>query len=199
MDFSLTSQQSRFREMVREFCKKELAPYSAKWNEKGEIPEEIFKKMFDLGFVGIFVPREFGGSGMQQINRMIMMEEISKICMSLSYFIEGNQSGMARLLYLGSEEQKRYYLNRICKGELRSCTAMTESSSGSDMSSWQTTAAVSGDGYILNGRKTFICNGEFADIVFTIAKIKDGFSLFIVPKEKVRPVFLLGEERGTQG
>lgn len=183
MDFSFSRQQEMLRDSVAEFAEKEIAPHAIEWENAGEMPLEFLKKLATQGYMGIFIPKEYGGLGSGHIERMIILEELSKAYMSPAFYLEDNQSGIIGLMRHGSEEQKRRYLPLYCSGELRSCTAMTEAYSGSDNSGWTTTARLEGDEWILNGRKDLISGASYADIFFITAETNVGWTNFIVPRD----------------
>lgn len=181
MDFSLTREQEMLRNMVREFAESELAPNALSLDEKGEFPFAIVKKMAKLGMVGMINSKEYGGSDMGHLARMITIEEISRVYAPLGFFLQ-TSIVMYVLQNFGTEEQKKKYLPPLCHGEMVSAFALTEATGGSDPSAMQTTAQLEGDEYVVNGRKVFITLGEVAEIVGFVAKTGEGTSCLLVEK-----------------
>ncbi len=181
MDFSPTREQEMLRNMVREFAESELAPNALSLDEKGEFPFAIVKKMAKLGLVGMINSKEYGGSDMGHLARMITIEEISRVYPPLGFFLQ-TSIALYVLQNFGTEEQKKKYLPPLCHGETVSAFALTEATGGSDPSTMQTTAQLEGDEYVVNGRKVFITTGEVADVVGFAAKTGDGISCLLVEK-----------------
>jgi len=197
MDFGLTREQEMLRDMVREFAESELAPKALDLDEKGEFPFGILKKTAKLGLVGIINSREYGGSDMGHLARMIMIEEISRVYPPLGFCFQTGQIGMYGLQNFGSEEQKKKYLLSLCRGEAVMAWAVTEATGGSDPSKLQTTAELVGNEYIVNGRKIFITAGESASIVAFLAKTGEATSLLLV--EKGTPGFTVPRREESLG
>jgi alkylation response protein AidB-like acyl-CoA dehydrogenase len=188
MDFMLTEEQRMLQKMTRDFAREEIEPHVREWEEKGDIPREIFDKMAKLGILGTTVPQEYGGAGMDNVSYLVMTEEIGRACSSLKTAIAVHLSLCATtVMMFGSEEQKRKYLVPLAKGEKLGAWALTEPNAGSDAANLQTTARAEGADYILNGTKMFISNGGVADAVIIFARIPgtqrhDGICAFIVEK-----------------
>jgi alkylation response protein AidB-like acyl-CoA dehydrogenase len=188
MDFMLTEEQRMLQKMTRDFAREEIEPHVREWEEKGDIPREIFDKMAKLGILGTTVPQEYGGAGMDNVSYLVMTEEIGRACSSLKTAIAVHLSLCATtVMMFGSEEQKRRYLVPLAKGEKLGAWALTEPNAGSDAANLQTTARAEGADYILNGTKMFISNGGVADAVIIFARIPgtqrhDGICAFIVEK-----------------
>lgn len=182
MDFGLTREQEMLRDMVRTFAESELAPKASSLDEKGEFPFDELKKAAKLGLAGIINSKEYGGSEMGHLARMIMIEEISKVYPPLGFCFQTGQIGMYGLQNFGSDGQKKKYLPPLCRGDEVMAWAVTEATGGSDPSKIQTTAELVGDGYVVNGRKVFITAGETASVVGFLAKTGDTTSFFIVEK-----------------
>ena len=182
MDFGLTREQEMLRNMVREFAESELAPNALSLDEKGEFPFDALKKAAKLGLAGIITSKEYGGSDMGHLARMIMIEEISRVYAPLGFYFQTGQIGMYVLQNLGTEEQKKKYLPPLCQGEETLCFSLTEATGGSDPSVLNTTAELKGDEYIVNGRKVFATSGGAANIVCFVAKAGEGTNLLLVEK-----------------
>jgi len=183
VDFSLTREQEILRDTVREFAQRELAPNALAWDEKGEFIQDIVKKTAELGLVGIITSREYGGSGMGHLARMIMVEEFSKVYASLGFFFQTGQIGIYILENFGTEELKKKYLPALCQADLITATALTESGGGSDPSTITTTAELVGEEYVINGRKVFISLAPVCDLAVIVARTGERFSTFLVERE----------------
>jgi len=179
------------RKAVKDFVIKELDPNADEWEEKKISPlHDIFKKMGELGFIGIRYDEKYGGEGLDYMYELVMLEEISH-CKTLGVPMAISvQTGMATpaIYEFGSEYLKKTYLKKALKGEFVASIAVTEPNAGSDVGAVSTFAQKDGDSYILNGTKTFITNGTQADIVITLARTSEkpgyhAFSLFVVPTD----------------
>ena len=196
MNFELTPEQKAFQKTVREFCEKEIKPVAAKIDEEKEFPWELYRKMGKLGFMGMTVPKEYGGAGIDRISYMLALEEISKASGSVGITVEAHNSlGIGHIYEKGTEEQRRRYLPRLTSGEALAAWALTEPNAGSDAASIQTTAVLDGSEWVLNGTKHFITSGDVAEVVTVMAKTDKekgakGISAFIV--EKGTPGFEVG-------
>ena len=186
MDFDLTREQEMLRDTVREFAQRELAPKALDLDEKGEFPHDIVKKAADLGLVGIIVSKEYGGSGMGHLARMITIEELSRVYASLGFFLQTGPIGMYILENSGTEEMKNKYLPSLCKADLTIATALTEPTGGSDATTINTIAEREGDEYVLNGRKVMISEAPICNLAVVVAKTGERASAFLL-------------ERGTPG
>ena len=197
MDFSLTEDQKMLKTMVRDFAETELEPIAAQIDEEARFPAESIKKMAKLGLMGIPFPEEYGGSGGGPIGFAIAEEEISCVCASTGaiYFVTAGLAGQP-LYRFGNEEQRQRFVVPVANGEKLACFALTEASAGSDVAALETTATRQNGGYILNGNKLFITNGNEADIAVVFATIDKslrhrGVTGFIV--EKGTPGFSVGK------
>jgi butyryl-CoA dehydrogenase len=186
MVFDLTEEQRMIQETARNFAQKEVLPKAAELDESGRYPGELVGKMAELGFLGVAVPEEYGGAGMDNICYAIAMEEIARACASTAVIMSVNNSLVCDpLLKFGTEEQKRKYLVPLASGRKLGCFALTEPGAGSDAGSQKTTAVRNGDHYIVNGTKNFITNAPEADtcILFTMTakeKKQKGITAFIL-------------------
>jgi len=197
MDFELTEEQQMVREMTRAFVKREVKPVASPLDHEGIYPSELVKRLSEMGLMGMLVPQEFGGSGMDLLSCVVAMEEISKGWASLAVAMSVHNSLVcAPILRFGSAAQKQKYLAPLARGEWLGCYALTEPSAGSDAGSIQTRAKRTENDFVLNGNKIFITNGNRADlaIVYAVtdpARDKKGISAFIV--EKNSPGFVVGK------
>lgn len=188
MRFDLTEEHKMIQEMARNFAQKEVAPKAAQLDENKEFPTEHIKKMARLGLMGMMVPPEWGGSGLDTVSYVIALEEISAACASTGVTMSVNNS-----LYcgpvekFGNDEQKKKYLVPFASGQKLGAYCLSEPGTGSDAANQQTVAVKKDGKYILNGTKNFITNGAHADamVVFAMtdkAKAYKGISAFIVEK-----------------
>jgi butyryl-CoA dehydrogenase len=186
MDFSLTKEQEAVRKMVREFAEKEIAPIAAEIDETCEFPAATVKKMGELGLMGMTVPKELGGGGMDDVCYAIAVEEVSRVCASHGVTMSVNNSLVCwPLMKFGTEEQKKKYLTDLASGKKLGSFGLTEPGAGTDAASQATVAVKDGDNYIITGSKVFITNGSKNQvaIIFAMtdkAKGLKGISAFIV-------------------
>ncbi|RWR15141.1 acyl-CoA dehydrogenase [Siminovitchia fortis] len=163
MNFDLTSEQSMIRRTIREFAREEVAPGAIERDRNSEFPKEVFKKLADLGMMGLPFPEEYGGAGADTVSFAIVTEELSRVCASTGITYSAHISlGGAPLYMFGTEEQKKKYLIPICRGDSLGAFGLTEPNAGSDAGGTQTTAVPEGDHYIINGNKCFITNASYA-------------------------------------
>ncbi len=194
-----TKEHLALRKVIRNFFQQEVVPYLNKWEEDGEIPRSLFKKMGDLGFFTFLFSEEDGGSGKDYIAAGILNEELGYTGSGGIAASIGVHLGIATppIANFGNKEQKEKYLKPAIAGEIVGALAVTEPGAGSDVASLRTIAKRDGDYYILNGSKVFITNGVYADFYVVAAKTAPekgykGISLFIV--EKNRPGFIVNKK-----
>ena len=203
MDFSLTEEHLMIREAARDFAQTELLPGVIERDEKQSFPNELVRKMGDLGFMGIMVDPKYGGSGMDATSYVLIMEELSKIDASASVIVSVNNSLVCYgLEAYGNEDQKQKYLTKLATGEFVGAFCLSEPEAGSDATSQKTTAIDMGDHYVINGTKNWITSGGRADVYLVIAQTdKDkghkGINAFIV--EKGMPGFDVGPKEDKLG
>ena len=204
MDFKLTQEQEMFRDTIRRFAEKEIAPLIEKAEEEHAFPIEILPKLGKLGYLGVSFPAEYGGSGYEdiserKINECLFMEEMSRVSAGISFGIQAAVVGAPNYIMrdFANEEQKQKYLVPALKGEKVGAFSLTEPNVGSDAASVQTRAVKDGNSYILNGNKIFCTNGNIADFITVAAYtdkekgIKGGMSIITV--EKGMPGFNVGQ------
>jgi butyryl-CoA dehydrogenase len=197
MDFDLTEEQELVRETAAAFAEKEIKPHAARMDREGAYPSELVRRLGEIGFMGMFVPQQFGGSGMDYVAYVLAMEAISKAWASLAVIMSVHNSLVcAPIVRFGSAAQKEKYLPSLASGEKLGCYALTEPGAGSDAGSLQTKAKPEGDEYILNGSKMFVTSGSRADLALVYALTepalgKKGISAFIV--ETNSPGFIVGK------
>jgi len=188
MDFSLTEEHIMIRDAARDFAQTELLPKVIERDNKQEFPKELVRKMGDLGFMGIMVDPKYGGSGMDAISYVLIMEELSKIDASASVIVSVNNSLVCYgLETYASEVQKQRYLTKLATGEFVGAFCLSEPEAGSDATSQATTAEDKGDYYLINGTKNWITSGGRADVYLVIAQTNrekghKGINAFIVEK-----------------
>ena len=188
MDLELTEEQRMVRDTTRSFAEKELKPVATRLDRDGVYPQEQLEKLGAMGLMGVFVPEELGGSGMDRISYVAAVEEISKAWASLGVIMSVNNSLVCGpILRFGSEGQKKRYLPLVARGEWLGCYALTEPGAGSDAGSIQTQAKRVGDDYVLNGNKVFTTNGSRANLAVVYAVTdpgsgKDRISAFLVER-----------------
>jgi alkylation response protein AidB-like acyl-CoA dehydrogenase len=193
MDFEFAEHHQLLRKSVRDFARAEVQPHARKWDEEERFPTEIIAKLADLGLLGIRIPEEYGGSGMDTTSYAICVEEIARVDGSLALTVAShNGLGTGHILSFGSEEQKRKYLPKAAKGEWLAAWALTEPGSGSDSASMATTATKDGDHWIINGTKMFITQGGVGSFCVVLARTNSA-----VAKQKGISAFVV--EHGTPG
>ena len=171
MNFTLTEEQKMIQQAARDFANNELLPGVIERDENQTFPSELLRKMGELGFLGMMVDPKYGGSGLDTLSYVILMEELSKIDASASVIVSVNNSLVCwGLEAYGTEEQKEKYLTRLASGEIIGAFCLSEPEAGSDATSQKTTALDHGDHYILNGTKNWITNGSSADVFMVIAQ-----------------------------
>jgi alkylation response protein AidB-like acyl-CoA dehydrogenase len=186
--FVLTEDQEQLRREIREFASREIAPNVAKWDESGDFPLAVVKKLGAMGLLGIIIPQQYGGAGLGYVDYVLSIEELSAVDGSIGLTLAAHNSlGTNHIFLAGNEAQKRRYIPRLASGEWLAAWALTEPGSGSDASNARTTATKKSGTYVLNGTKTFITNGRYADVAVIIAvtdrtKGTHGLSAFVVEK-----------------
>ena len=190
------SEHDAFRDSVRTFCEKQVAPFHADWEKAGIVPRELWLEAGKQGFLGTDVPEEYGGGGVKDFRyNAVVGEEVTRVGGSGVGFTLHNDVVAPYLLKLGTEEQKQRWLPGFCSGELITAIAMTEPGTGSDLQGIKTSAKKDGDDWVVNGSKTFITNGINADLVIVVAQTDPsagarGFSLLVIERG------MAGFERG---
>lgn len=171
MRFHFTEEQQMTRKMVQDFAQKEVLPEIERMEKEKRFPMELIRKMGELGIMGIPIPEEYQGSGMDYTSYVIAIHELSKVSAALGVILSVHTSvGTNPILFFGTEEQKKKYVPKLATGEYLGAFALTEPHAGSDAKNLKTTAKLDGDYYVLNGSKVFITNGGAADIYITFAR-----------------------------
>lgn len=201
--FPLTEEHEMIRQMARDFAKKEIEPIATDFDESGEFPLKTVQKMGELGLMGIEIPEEYGGAGMDTLAYVLALEEISKADASHGTIMSVNNSLYGYgLIKFGTEEQKRKYAVPIATGQKIGAYSLTEPMSGSDAGTMRSRAVRSGDEYIINGRKSWVTSGPVADYLILFAmtdteKKHRGITAFIVEADK--PGFIRGKKEPKLG
>ncbi len=180
-----------FRDSVRKFLEAEAVPYHDQWEKDGQVSRDLWRKAGALGFLCPTMPEQYGGVGADFRYSTVVMEEISRMGLSGIGFSLHSDIVAPYILNYGTEEQKQKYIPKLVSGEMVGAIAMTEPGAGSDLQGVKTSAIKDGDDYILNGSKTFITNGQLADLVIVVAKTD--------PKEGAKGTSLLLVEADTPG
>jgi alkylation response protein AidB-like acyl-CoA dehydrogenase len=188
LDFQFSDEQQHLRKSVREFAEREIAPNVMKWDEASEFPLATIKELGKLGLLGTIFPAKYGGAGMGYVEYVIAIEELSRVDGSVGIIVAAHTSLCSNHIFIaGNEEQKKKYVSKLATGEFIGAWGLTEPSSGSDAGSARMSAVKKGKGWVMNGTKTFITNGHYADVALVIA-VTDraahthGLSAFVVEK-----------------
>ncbi|WP_156290215.1 acyl-CoA dehydrogenase [Oceanobacillus salinisoli] len=199
MDLMFTEEQEMMRNMVRGFAQNEVAKEVERMEREDRFPSEIIRKMAELGLMGISIPEEYGGSGMDFTSYIIAIHELSKVSATVGVILSVHSSvGTNPILYFGTEEQKKHYIPKLASGEYLGAFALTEPGAGSDAKNIRTVAREEGEHYVLNGSKIFITNGGAADTYITFARTaEDQISAFIVEKDS--PGLFIGKREKKMG
>lgn len=170
MQFELTEQQRMIKELAADFAAREIAPIAAQIDEEERFPTDVVKKMGELGFMGMNVPEQYGGAGLDMVSYVLAMEEISKACASCGVIMSVNNSLVCwPLETYGTEEQKMKWLAPLARGEKLGAYCLSEPGAGTDAAAQTTTAKKDGDHWVINGMKNFITNGANADTLLVFA------------------------------
>jgi acyl-CoA dehydrogenase len=188
VDFTLTDEQQSIREMAHEFAANEIRPVAWEYDRDGTWPQEIVEKAWELGLVNSFLPPEYGGPGLGVFDGVLIGEEIAWGCSGIGTSLSCNKLASTPVMLAASERLKKDYLGRLSEAPLLASFCLTEPDAGSDVSGMKTTAVRKGDKWVLNGTKTFITNGEYANWYTVYAKTDKeaghrGISCFIVPRD----------------
>ena len=159
-----------FRDTCRRFFETEVQPHHASWEEEGVVPKSVWRKAGELGLLCMDVPEEYGGAGADWLHNVIVIEEQWRVFASGPGFSLHNDITSPYIRHFGTEEQKRRWLPKMVSGEMITAIAMTEPGTGSDLQSVRTNAVKDGDEYVINGAKTFITNGQNADLIIVVCK-----------------------------
>ncbi len=187
--FGLTEEQEQLRKEVRAFAEREVAPHVSEWDEKSEFPHAVVKKLGAMGLMGVIFPEELGGAGMGYVEYVLAVEELSRVDGSVGIIVASHNSLCTNHIMLaGNDEQRKRWVTKLAGGGWLGAWGLTEPGSGSDAAGMRTTAVRRGDKWVLNGSKTFITNGTYADCALVLAVTdrekgtRGGISGFLVEK-----------------
>lgn len=189
MNLELSEEQSAVRRLAREFTEREVVPYAAEWDRAESVDRAIVKKLGGLGFLGLTVPEEYGGSGGDHLAYVLVTEELGRGDSAVRGIVSVSLGLVAKTIGAwGTEDQKHAWLPRLCSGDALGCFGLTEPGTGSDAGSLTTRAVREGNSYVLSGSKMFITNDTWADVVLLFARTGDepghrGVSAFLVPTD----------------
>ncbi|MGB0185464.1 MAG: acyl-CoA dehydrogenase family protein [Flavobacteriaceae bacterium] len=203
MNFQFSEEQQLIAESARDFAEQYIRPHIMEWDETQHFPVDILKKAGEMGFMGIFIPEEYGGSGLGYHEYVAIIEEIAKVDPSIGLSVAAHNSlCTGHIFYFGNEEQKQKWLPKLASGEWIGAWGLTEHNTGSDAGGMNTTATKDGDYYILNGTKNFITHGKSGDVAVVVARTGEkgdahGMSAFVV--ERGTPGFSSGKKEDKLG
>lgn len=203
MDFRTEEITEQIAQMARDFARQEIAPHVMEWDEAQTFPLELFRKMGQLGLMGVLVPEQYGGSGLGYLEYVAIIREIAKVCGSIGLSVAAHNSlCTGHILSFGNEAQKKKYLPRLASAEWLGAWGLTEANTGSDAGNMRTTAKKDGQNWILNGTKCWITHGKSGDIAVVIARTgevraKNNATAFIV--ERGTPGFAAGKKENKLG
>lgn len=203
MEFALTEEHRLVQQTAREFAAREILPVAAQLDAERRFPAEIVRELGKLGLMGVTVPEQYGGAGMDHVAYVLAMEEVARACASTAAIMSVNNSLVCDpILRYGTEEQKRRYLPVLATGQQLGCYCLTEPQAGSDAASLQTTASLDGDHWVLNGTKVFVTNAREAWVFIVFARTEEapgalGISAFLL--ERDHPGLVVGKVERKMG
>jgi len=203
MNFELSEEQRILQQSVREFCAREIIPNAARWDREEHFPHELIPAMGEMGLLGMQIPETYGGAGMKFVDYVVALEEVARADASVGLTMASHNSlGTGHIFLAGTEEQRRKYLPRLARGTVLGGWGLTEPGSGSDAAAARSRAVRDGDGWRLNGTKTFITQGSVGEIFVIIASsepalMQKGLTAFIV--ERGTPGFRTGKRIEKMG
>ncbi len=203
MNFEKSENQIMIAQMVRDFAEKEIRPNVMKWDESQEFPVEVFRKMGELGLMGVLVPQEYGGSGLGYYEYISVIEEVAKVCGSIGLSVAAHNSLCTNhILEFGNEEQKKKYLPKLASGQWIGAWGLTEANTGSDAMRMKCVATKDDDHWVLNGTKNWITHGISGEVAVVLARTGElldskGITAFVV--ERTTPGFSGGKKENKLG
>jgi alkylation response protein AidB-like acyl-CoA dehydrogenase len=203
MSFAMTESQQMIAQMCRDFAEKEIRPNIMKWDESQEFPVPLFRKMGELGLMGILVPQEYGGSGLGYFEYVTALTEIGKVCGSIGLSVAAHNSlCTGHIMQFGNEEQKRKWLPKLALGQWIGAWGLTEHNTGSDAGGMATVAVKDGDHWVINGAKNFITHAISGDVATVIVRTGEkgdshGMTAFVI--ERGTPGFMSGKKENKLG
>lgn len=203
MDFQQNENQRMISQMVRDFAKKEITPHIMEWDEAQIFPVDLFKKLGDLGLMGVLVPEEYGGSGFTYTEYVTVLSEIAQVCGSIGLSVAAHNSlCTGHILQFGNEEQKKKYLPNLASGNWIGAWGLTEHGTGSDAGGMMTTAVKDGNDWVINGTKNFITHGKSGQIAVIIVRTGekgDSRGMTAIVVEKGTPGYSAGKKENKLG
>ena len=203
MNFKQSELTQHAAQTARDFAEQYIKPYVMEWDEKQEFPLHIFKEMGKLGLMGVFVPEQYGGSGMGYFEYSAIIQEVAKVCGSIGLSLAAHNSlCTGHILNFGNEEQKKKYLPKLASLEYLGAWGLTEANTGSDAGNMKTTAVKDGDEWVINGTKNWITHGKTGDVAVVVCRTgeprtKDNATAFVV--ERGTPGFSGGKKENKLG
>jgi alkylation response protein AidB-like acyl-CoA dehydrogenase len=203
MNFEKSENQVMIAQMVRDFVEKEIRPNVMHWDESQEFPRDVFRKMGELGLMGVLVPQEYGGSGLGYFEYISVIEEVAKVCGSIGLSVAAHNSLCTNhILEFANEEQKQKYLPKLASGEWIGAWGLTEANTGSDAMRMKCTAVQDGDYWVINGTKNWITHGISGEVAVVLVRTGDlldshGITAFII--ERGTPGFSGGKKENKLG
>lgn len=203
MNFEFSEEHKLIADSARDFAEQYIRPHVMDWDEAQYFPKDVLQKAGDMGFMGIFIPEEYGGSGLGYHEYVAIIQEISKVDPSIGLSVAAHNSlCTGHIFYFGNEQQKKKWLPKLASGQWIGAWGLTEHNTGSDAGGMNTTATKDGDYYILNGSKNFITHGISGNIAVVIARTGEkgdshGMSAFVV--ERGTPGFSSGKKEDKLG
>lgn len=202
MDFRLTDEQRLIRKAARDFATKELMPHVREWEETATFSRKTFDKMGELDFTGLYVPDEYGGTGVGRLTAAIIFEELAKGCFATAVYLSVHNMVTNLIYQYGNESQRKKWVPRLARGEKLGAYSLTEADAGSDAAALTTSAVKTDGGYVVNGTKLYVTSGEVADVYAVMVRTDEtqkqkGISAIIV--EKGTPGFTFGPHEPKMG
>jgi alkylation response protein AidB-like acyl-CoA dehydrogenase len=203
MNFTQTETQAQIAEMIRDFANKHIRPSMMDWDETQKFPVEVFRKLGELGLMGVLVPTEYGGSGLTYFEYITVVSEIAKVCGSIGLSVAAHNSlCTGHIMYFGNEAQKQKYLPKLATGEWIGAWGLTEANTGSDSGNMQCVATREGDDWVINGTKNWITHGITGNVAVVLCRTgaprsKNNVTAFVV--ERGTPGFAAGKKENKLG
>ncbi len=203
MNFAPTEMQTQIADMIKEFADKNIRPKMMEWDESQEFPIEVFRKLGELGLMGVLIPTELGGSGLTYFEYITVVTEIAKVCGSIGLSVAAHNSLCTNHIYkFGSEEMKKKYIPKLATGEWIGAWGLTEANTGSDAGNMKCTATRDGDNWVINGTKNWITHGKSGDVAVVLCRTgepraKNNITAFAI--EKGTPGFTAGKKENKLG
>jgi len=203
MNFEKSENQKMIAQMVRDFAEKEIRPNVMKWDESQEFPKDVFRKMGELGIMGVLVPEQYGGAGLGYFEYISVIEEVAKVCGSIGLSVAAHNSLCTNhILEFGNEEQKLKYLPKLASGEWIGAWGLTEANTGSDAMRMKCTAQKDGDYWVINGTKNWITHGISGEVAVVLVRTgelldSNGITAFVI--ERNSPGFSGGKKENKLG